>query len=94
MPQKVINFDPATGNYTFYDAGSLPGSPSYPQYAPLMLCRWKERPPASAETTTICEIDVDLFEDRPTWERFPTATGSRTRPRGSGFQPRPVRVPG
>jgi uncharacterized phage protein (TIGR02218 family) len=33
-----------------------------------MLCRWKERPPASAETTTICEIDVDLFEDRPwTW---------------------------
>jgi uncharacterized phage protein (TIGR02218 family) len=64
-PQKVINFDRATGSYAIYDTSSLPGSPAYPLYAPLMLCRWKERPPAQPETTTVCEIDLDLSEARP-----------------------------
>jgi uncharacterized phage protein (TIGR02218 family) len=32
-----------------------------------MLCRWKQRPAASAETSNVCEIDLDLFEDRP-WD--------------------------
>jgi len=64
-PQKVINFDPDTGDYAIYDAGSLPGSPAYPLYAPLMLCRWTERPKASAQDETFCEVDLDLFEARP-----------------------------
>jgi len=63
-PQKVINFDRDSGAYAIYDAGSLPGSPSYPLYAPLVLCRWKARPPGSAESNNRAEIDLDLAEAR------------------------------
>ena len=63
-PQKVINFDRDSGAYAIYDAGSLPGSPAYPLYAPLVLCRWKDRPPADAESTNRAEIDLDLAESR------------------------------
>lgn len=63
-PQKVINFDPDSGAYALYDAGSLPGSPAYPLYAPLVLCRWKSRPPGSAESSNRIEIDLDLAEAR------------------------------
>jgi len=63
-PQKVINFDRDSGAYAIYDAGSLPGSPAYPLYAPLVLCRWKERPIADAETSTVAEVDIELAENR------------------------------
>ena len=57
-PQKVINFDPDTGDYAIYAASSLPGSPAYPLYAPLMLCRWTERPKASAQDETDSRLKV------------------------------------
>jgi uncharacterized phage protein (TIGR02218 family) len=63
-PQKVINFDRDSGAYAIYDAGSLPGSPAYPLYAPLVLCRWKSRPPGDAESSNRIELDLDLAEAR------------------------------
>lgn len=63
-PQKVINFDDS-GNFAIYDAGSLPGSPAFPYYAPLLVGRWDKRPPANAITPKLGEIDITLGEASP-----------------------------
>jgi uncharacterized phage protein (TIGR02218 family) len=66
-PQKVLNFDRDTGAYAIYDAASLPGSPAHPLYAPLVLCRWKKRPPAVALSADRAEVEIELAELRA-WE--------------------------
>ncbi len=65
-PQKVINFDDS-GNFTIYDGGSLPGSPSYPYYAPLLIGRWSggKRPSVTALTNKIGEVEIELVESSP-----------------------------
>ncbi len=63
-PQKVINFDDG-GNFAIYDGGSLPGVPTYPYYAPLLVGRWDKRPAASAITPKLGEIEIVLNEASP-----------------------------
>ncbi len=63
--QKVINFTPGAGAFTVYAAGSLPGSPAYTHYAPLMLGRWDKRPAASARGRKYAEVEITLPEKRP-----------------------------
>jgi len=66
-PQKVLNWDPATDNFVIYDGASLPGTPLYPMYAPLLLGRWQKRPPADALTNVLGNIEVEIEEASP-WE--------------------------
>lgn len=65
-PQKVINFDDS-GNFAIYDGGSLPGSPAYPYYAPLLIGRWSggKRPAVNALTNKIGEVAIELAEASP-----------------------------
>jgi uncharacterized phage protein (TIGR02218 family) len=62
--QKVINFNRDSGAFVIYNAGAVPAEPPHPMLAPLVLCRWQERPPAAAASSNRAEIDIDLFEDR------------------------------
>lgn len=64
-PQQVINFDPVSGAFALYAAGSLPASPAYPLYAPLLLGRWDQRPTARALTAKNAELEVTLKEASP-----------------------------
>ncbi len=63
--EKVINFDPSSGAFAIYDRTSLPGSPAYPLYAPLLIGRWSERPEANVQAAKFAEVDVLLNEASP-----------------------------
>ena len=63
--QKVINFDPVTGAFAIYDAGSVPAEPTHPLLAPLLIGRWRERPAIDVRTKSFGEVDVAIAEASP-----------------------------
>lgn len=64
-PQQVINFNPRTGDFDIYAAADLPAEPEYSHFAPLMLGRFAARPPATAETDSIADVEIELVEASP-----------------------------
>jgi hypothetical protein len=63
--QHVVNFHPTTGDFTIYAAGSIPGSPTHPLLAPLLIGRWKERPPARAASRKVGTVEITITEASP-----------------------------
>ncbi|MBI5692589.1 MAG: phage BR0599 family protein [Verrucomicrobia bacterium] len=63
--RKIVGFDPESGAFAIYDGPGLPGVVSFPLYAPLLLGRWKERPPAEAATEEIGFVRVTIAEASP-----------------------------
>lgn len=63
--QKIVGFDPETGAAAIYDGPNLPGSPTYPLYAPLLVGRWNERPAADAIDDQIGYVRVAIREASP-----------------------------
>lgn len=63
--EQVINFNASTGAFTIYDAGSVPGSPTHPLLAPLLIGRWKERPPIRAQTRKVGLVEITITEASP-----------------------------
>lgn len=63
--QKIIGFDPETGDYAVHNGPNLPGSPTHPLYAPLLVGRWKERPAVTAITDEIGYVRVTIREASP-----------------------------
>ncbi len=76
-PQKVINFTPGTADFVVYDVSELPETPAFTHYAPLLLGRWKQRPPAAPDTEDDVDVTIELTEARPfSWRIGVNAYGS------------------
>ena len=87
-PQKIVGFDPATGAFTIYSGPDLPGSPTYPLYAPLLIGRWKKRPEAPALSGVVAQVDLTLKEASPWSCRIGIhATGTTWSPRPDWTKP-------
>lgn len=75
--QKIVGFDPETGDHAIYTGPDLPESPTFPLYAPLIVGRWKERPTAEALTDALGHVAITLAEASPwTYRVTPHAQGS------------------
>lgn len=74
--QKLVGWDPATGDFEIVDGPELPGSPEFPLYAPLLIGRWQERPPAEVVSGASAFVQVTVAEASP-WS-------CRIRPHTSG----------
>ena len=64
-PLKVVNFDPVTGAFAIYDGDAIPGSPTHPLLAPLLIGRWRERPAAIVRSNSFAEVEVVITEASP-----------------------------
>lgn len=71
--QKLLNFDPATGDFAIFDGPDVPEilvgdeflPPPYPLLAPLLLGRWSARPPLQVNEAAGGDLTVELTEARP-----------------------------
>lgn len=76
-PAVVVNFDADTGDFAIHAADDLPETPAYPLYAPLLLGRLVNRPPADAFLAAGADVTVELVEASPwSWRIGVNAYGS------------------
>lgn len=62
---KIVGFDPESGAASIYDGPALPEPATYPLYAPLLIGRWSERPPAETVTDEVGFVRVAIREASP-----------------------------
>ena len=63
--KKIVGFNRETGDFAIYDGPNLPGVISYPEYAPLLIGRWRERPAAEALNDSFGYVPVTIKEASP-----------------------------